>query len=73
MYPVYPVYPTYPAYAAYAVFAVFAVFVSRTGFSREGAGLNTVISKRAFTHQRLRLRVEEISGREDLQQPNRTF
>ena len=65
----------YPAYAAYAVFAVFAVFVSRTGFSREGAGLNTVISKRAFTHQRLRLRlrVEEISGREDLQQPNRTF
>ena len=67
-------YPVYPAYAAYAVFAV---FVSRTGFSREGAGLNTVISKRAFTHQRLRLRlrlrVEEISGREDLQQPNRTF
>jgi hypothetical protein len=46
---------------------------SGTGFSREGAGVNTVNFKRAFTHQRLRLGVEEISGREDLQQSNRTF
>jgi hypothetical protein len=52
---------------------VYAVLFSGTGFSREGAGVNTVNFKRAFTHPRLRLGVEEISGREDLQQLNRTF
>jgi hypothetical protein len=58
---------------AAAILLTSRIAFSGTGFSREGAGLNTVISKRAFTHQRLRLGVEEISGREDLQQSNRTF
>ena len=56
-----------------AILLTARIAFSGTGFSREGAGLNTVISKRALTHQRLRLGVEEISGREDLQQLNRTF
>ncbi len=45
MYPVYAVYAVYAAYPPYAVFAVFTVFASRTGFSREGAGLNTMSSE----------------------------
>jgi hypothetical protein len=52
---------------------VYAVLFSGTGFSREGAGVNTVNFKRALTRRRLRLGVEEISGSEDLQQSNRTF
>ena len=58
---------------AAAILLTARIAFSGTGFSREGAGLNTANFKRAFTRQRLRLGVEEISGREDLQRSNRTF
>ena len=58
---------------AAAILLTSGIAFSGTGFSREGAGVNTVNFKRAFSHQRLRLAVEEISRREDLQQLNRTF
>jgi hypothetical protein len=68
---------TFPAEArptgTAAILLTSGIAFSGTGFGREGAGVNTVNFKRAFTHPRLRLGVEEISGREDLQQLNRTF